>query len=392
VTGSPESRGVYVSRLDGSQTSRLLDADTAAVPASSGHLLFVRQNTLFAQSFDPATRKLGGSAVPVAENVAAEPAYSVAALSASRRGPIVYRTGSGIPTRQLAWVDRAGKEISTVGDPDHAVSVNPELSPDGDRVALYRRVAGNADVWILDTKRGVRSRFTFDAATDASPIWSPDGSRIVFQANRKGAFNLYLKAVDDNGGEELVLATPQTKSAADWSRDGDYLLYRSLDPKLGFDIWAMPWRGDRKPFPVVQTGFEERDGQFSPDGKWIAYQSNESGRMEIYVQPFLRSGSKLQISNGGGGQARWGRDGGELFYIALDGRLMAVPIRLEPDPPAIDAGAPVPLFPTRIGGAVQGIERQQYMVSPDSQRFLMNAIIDGASSPITVVFNWRPRP
>jgi serine/threonine protein kinase len=391
VTGTPGTRGVYVGDLSGSSSVRLLDADAAAVHAPPGHVVFVRQNTLFAQPFDAATRAVAGEPVRVAESVTTEPAYFVAALSASPAGPIVYRTGSGIPRRQFIWVDRSGRESGRVGDPNDVSSVNPELSPNGDRVALYRRVGGNADVWLLDTKRGVLSRFTFDAATDASPVWSPDGSRIVFQTNRSGAFDLYLKPTTGTGGETVLLATKQTKSAADWSADGRYLLYRTVDPTTGFDIWALPFDGDRQPFPVVRTPFEERDGQFSPDGNWIVYQSNESGRMEIYVQPFPRSDSKLQISRNGGGQARWRRDGKELFYVALDGQLMSVPLALRSGV-LVEAGAPVPLFATNVGGAVQGIERQQYMVSADGQRFLMNTVIEAATAPITVLLNWKAEP
>src|SRR5262249_3929106 len=154
----------------------------------------------------------------------------------------------------------------------------------------------------------------------------------------------------------------------------------------------LPMDGDRKPFPVVQTEFEERDGQFSPDGKWIAYQSNESGRFEIYVQPFPGTGTKIQISTNGGGQVRWRRAGKELFYITLDDRLMAVPIGISSDNKTIDAGAPVPLFATHVGGAVQGIYRPQYMLSPDGQRFLMSTVAEEAPSPITVILNWKPKP
>ena len=152
----------------------------------------------------------------------------------------------------------------------------------------------------------------------------------------------------------------------------------------------LPLEGDRKPFPVIRTNFDERDGQFSPDGRWIAYQSNESGRYEVYVQPFPGPGNKVQVSDNGGAQVRWRRDGRELFYIALDDRLTAVPIRFAPDR-AIEAGKPVPLFPTRVGGAVQARNRQQYAVAEDGQRFLMNAMPDESTSVITVILNWKPK-
>jgi hypothetical protein len=174
----------------------------------------------------------------------------------------------------------------------------------------------------------------------------------------------------------------------DWSSDGRYLLYRG-GPLPGFDLWVLPMNGDGKPFPVVETAFDERDGQFSPDGRWIAYESNESGRFEIYVQSFPERGGTWQISNAGGAQVRWRRDGQELFYVGLDGRLMAVPFRVAPDGRTVEPGTPVPLFVTRMpGGPLQGAFRQQYVVSPDGQRFLINSLIPSAASPITLVVNW----
>jgi hypothetical protein len=158
---------------------------------------------------------------------------------------------------------------------------------------------------------------------------------------------------------------------------------------LGRSIRQDP-REDRKPVPIVQTTFNEREGQFSPDGKWIAYQSDESGRFEIYVQPFTGPGGKSQISTDGGAQVRWRRDGKELFYIGLDNRLMAVPIRLDASAMVVEASVPVPLFVTRVGGAVMGGDKQQYVVSADGQRFLMNTVVEEAAAPLTVILNWKP--
>ncbi len=265
------------------------------------------------------------------------------------------------------------------------------MSPDGRRAALHRVVNGNFDIWLLEMGKGLLQRFTTHTALDVYPIWSPDGSRVVFNSNRNGVFDLYEKPATGSGNEQLLLATPQAKTAMDWSPDGRFILYRSLDPKTGYDLWALPMDGDRKAFPVVQTNFEESDGQFSPDGKWIAYQSNETSRVEIYIQPFSNPGSRKLISPSGGAQVRWGRDSKELFYIALDGRLMAVSLRLASDGKSLDADKPVPLFATRVGGALQGVNRQQYIVSPDGQRFLMNAITEQAT-PITVILNWKPKP
>jgi dipeptidyl aminopeptidase/acylaminoacyl peptidase len=287
VLGRPDIRGIYVGQLDGSTPRRLLDADTAGVYASSGQLLFVREDTLFAQNFDPVRVALKGDPFLVAQQVVQSTggAPNLGAVSTSPAGPIAYRTGGAGGRRQLAWFDRSGKEIEKVGAPD--TTYGPALSPDGRRAAMSRSVNGNIDVWLLELERGILSRLTFDAAIDSYPIWSPDGSRVVFQTNRGGTADLYEKAVNSSGSEVPVLTNSQSTSSQrnklpyDWSPDGRFLLYRDIDSKLGWDLWVMPMDGDRKPFPVVKTEFEERDGQFSPDGKWIAYQSNESNRFEI---------------------------------------------------------------------------------------------------------------
>ncbi len=391
VQSSAESPGVYAGQLDGGAAQRLLDADAPAVYASQ-HLLFVRQGTLFAQEFDPERLALSGNPFPIAEQIAVDGASSSTGLSASAAGPFIYRAGLGGGQRQFVWFDRSGKEIGNVSDPDNAGPVNPSMSSDGRRIVMQRAVNGNMDIWMLDLGRGLLSRFTFDTTSDGMPAWSPDASRIVFTSNRKGVFDLYQKPATGAGSEDLLLATPNNKAPLDWSPDGRFILYRSPGPTTGFDLWALPMDGERKPFPVVQTNFEERDGQFSPDGKWIAYQSNESGRVEIVVQPFPGPGGKLQISTNGGAQVRWRANGKELFYIALDGRLMAVPIRLPSNGQSVEADAPVPLFPTRVGGAVQGTNKQQYVVSADGQRFLMNTVVtEAGASPLTVILNWKPK-
>jgi serine/threonine protein kinase len=390
-TGS-EPRGVYVGQLDGTTSVHLLDADAPAVYAPvARHLLFVRQGKLMAQEFDAAKLALSGNPFPIADHIVTDGLPTSVALSSSAAGPVVYRAGVGRAQRQYIWFDRTGKEIGKVGEPNEAGPGNPALSADGQRVATNRTIDGNTDIWILDLGRDLLNRFTFDMAADAVPSWSPDGSQIVFTSDRSGVYDLYLKPANGSGTEHLLLATPQNKAPVDWSPDGDFVLYRSPGLSTGFDLWALPVHGDRKPFAVAQTNFEERDGQCSPDGKWIAYQSNESGRVEIVVQSFPSSGNKLQVSREGGAQVRWRADGKELFYIALDGRLMAVPIQFASDGRSVHAGAPVPLFGTRVGGAVQAINRQQYVVAPDGQRFLMNTLAEeGNASPITVILNWHP--
>ena len=388
---------VYVGNIEGAESRPLVGAGAGATYTASGYLMFARGRpaaaTLLAQNFDPERLALAGNPVPVAEaiNVGLDPGR--AALSVSSGGIIAYRPDSVSGQGQLAWFDRAGHEIGKLGNPDSASSLNPSLSPDGRRVAVRRSLGEDTDIWLLDTKTALLSRLTASTGLHNYPIWSPDNRRVAFIANpnRAGLNDLYWKSVDGTGKEELLLATPQNKGPSDWSPDGRFVLFRSVDPKTGNDIWAMPVV-DGKPFPVVQTNFDERDGQFSPDGKWIAYQSNETGSFEVWAQSFPVPGTRLRISNNGGTQVRWRRDGKELFYIATNGRLMAVPVEFGPQSRTLDVGTPVPLFVTRIGGAWQGNNRQQYMVAPDGQRFLMNTVVAEATSTITVIQNWKRRP
>ncbi|MGH9148638.1 MAG: protein kinase domain-containing protein, partial [Vicinamibacterales bacterium] len=364
VLGAPDVRGVYVAALDGSESRRVLDADTAALYVPPGYLLFVRQAILFAQSFDAAQLTLRGNPFPVAERVSRDPlSIQVAAVSAAASGPIAYRTGPIGIARRLVWFDRSGKELGAVGEPDLGQDAN--LSPDGRRIVMDRTVSGNVDIWVTDLQRGTSSRFTSEATIDAYPVWSPDGNRIAFGSIRGGSNNLFWRPATGGEVDQVVLTTPESKAPTDWSRDGRFLLFRSSSSKTGFDVWAIPLDGDGKPgtpFPVVQTSFEEKDAQFSPDGRWIAYESNESDRSEIYVQRFPKPEGKVRISTAGGAQVRWVGGGRELFYMSLDSRLMVVPVRFAPDGRTIDVEAAMPLFLTRVGGALQGSAKQQYMV------------------------------
>ena len=326
VTGSPETRGVYVGQLDGLESKRLFDADTPAVYASNGELLFVRDQKLLAQYFDLDRLEPAGDAVPIAEHM-----YVGTVVSASVAGPIAYRTpSSDSGQRQLVWMDRSGKEIDKVMYPDSASS-GPALSHDGHHVAVFRYANGNMDIWSYDALRRAWSRVTFDVGDDVAPLWSPDDRSILF-ASRRGGLNIYRKVVNGPpGSEERLLATSAPKYPMDWSSDGRFLLYDTLNPSGDADMWALPLGGERpegqQPFAVVQTAFNERMGQFSPDGKWIAYQSNKTGRFEIYVQPFPGTGGDVPISTNGGIQVRWNPHGTELFYVDGDDRLMTVPIR-----------------------------------------------------------------
>jgi serine/threonine protein kinase len=388
VTGSPESRGVVLAARDGN-AQRLFDADTAAVFGAE-HLFFSRQGALYAQRFDAVRRELVGAAVTLPDQVEDDSTVYTLALSASSTGSIAYRTASSVGGRQFTWFDRTGSVVGRTGDASEALS--PSMSPDGRTLAFSRAVNGNQDIWLMDIASGNITRFTFDPGIDFVPLWSPDGSRILFSSNRSGVFDLYEKPASGAGTEELVLDSDQNKFAVDWAASGDHVLYVSNDAELSYDIWALPrWdRGERaEPFTVVRTRAEERDAQFSPDGNWIAYQSNESGRLEIYAQPF-RGTARRQISREGGAQVRWRSDAAELYYLSLDGTLMSVPLRFDADGAAVEAGAPEALFGTRMGRGVQTSNRQQYVSSPDGTRFLMSSTVDDASrSAITVVLNWQ---
>jgi len=396
VTGAGEARGVYVGDLQGTETPVRLavQADAAVEYARPNHVLFVSQGALFAQEFDPAKMKLSGDPFRIAGEVTVDAAMNLAAVSASGTESIVYRQGAGGGQRQFIWFDRRGRETERVAEPDGSGILGPSLSSDGRHVAMYRTVDGNADIWLMELERGVRERFTMDAAGEVNPVWSPDRRRIAFSSNRDGAYDLYVKSIS-NSETELLLKTADPKSASSWSPDGRYLLYRNASPESGYDIWALPFDGNDKPgkpFPVVQTKAEEREAEFSPNGKWIAYQSTTSGRSEIYVQPFPAAAESilLPVSTNGGAQPRWGSNS-ELFYISLDGQFMEVPIRYSADGRELRPDTPAALFPTRVGGAVHSNDRQQYVISPDARRFLMNTLTE-TISPVTVILNWKGKP
>jgi serine/threonine protein kinase/Tol biopolymer transport system component len=389
VSGAANIQGAYIGRLDETAPRKLLDLSGPAVYGPTGHLLFVREHALFAQSIDPTRLELTGSAVRVADHVAVDGGFNSAAVSVSNTGDILYRgaaTGGG---RQLTWFNRSGKTLAQVGNPDGARKAGVlSVSPDGHQVALARTTDGNVDLWLLNLGRsGVMSRLTSDPANDQYALWSRDGLRLTFGSNRNGPLHIFEKSVDRSTDEPL-LVTPQNTVPADWSPDGHVLLYLTADPKTHLDIWALPIGRDEKPFPVIQSLYEDLNPQFSPDGTWIAYQSGESNRHEVYIRPFRRPGAPVPISTDGGTQPRWRRDGRELFYLGLDRRLMAVSIAFSSNGRSVEAGIPMRLFQTKIGGP--GISQREYEVSPDGQRFLMDAPIDEVLAPIIVIQNWRP--
>jgi serine/threonine protein kinase/Tol biopolymer transport system component len=389
VQGPPDTQGVYLGALDSPKTQRLTAADSAGAFLTRGWLLFLRQGTLVARRFNSTPGELTGDPITVADPVGLDISNFSAAFSVSREGIVAYRS-IGTGPRQLIWFDRNGRQLGTLGVPDGNDLVAPSLSPDGLRVAAHRTLLGNTDIWIFDAARA--TRFTFDASRDLFPIWSPDGRFMAFDSNRSGHRYLYQKRSDLAGAEVPFLETPEDKVLNDWSPDGQSILYVTPNnPKTGADIWYVPLSGERKPVPFVETPFLERAGQFSPDGHWVAYQSNETGRYEIYVRSFPGPAGHQQVSTSGGIQARWRTDGRELYYIAPDGKLMAVSITMHGA--AIEPGRPVALFQTRIwGGGTNATQGQQYDVSPDGRFLLNSAIDDVAMAPITLLLNWELTP
>jgi Tol biopolymer transport system component len=403
-SSSKENSAIYLGALDSRERKRLVGARQggAYVPPANktekGHLLFLRDDTLMAQPLDPGSYNLAGDPFPVAEQVGSyisNPYFSVSA-----NGILIYRSGGG-GNYQLAWYDREGKPLGTLGTVAPAgLSNDVSLSPDGKRVAVSRRdsVSATSDIWLLDVSHGVPTRFTFDPADDSNPVWSPDGNRMVFSSTRDGTRNLYQKGAGGTSGEEPLLKTALAKFPYDWSADGRYLIYTVVAPTTKRDLWLLPdpgGSGEHTPRPFLVTPYNEGQGQFSPEAagtRWIAYTSDESGKDdEVYVQPLTEGTSqppgKFQISSGGGRQPRWRHDGKELYYLALDGKLMAVDITTAP---RFEHTVPRDLFQTRIIGDPVNLNLYfRYAPSSDGKRFLLIAPQqEAASSPITVLLNW----
>jgi eukaryotic-like serine/threonine-protein kinase len=379
-----ETNGIYVGSLDSGESKLLVQSDAGAKYAPPGYLLFLKERVLMAQPFDADKLRLSGEPSLVAEQVAYNPQNGRSFFCISDNGILVYRVDV-LSNSRLTWFDRTGKQLGSVGTSDNVLS--PSLSPDEKRVAMIRAdQSSGSDIWLLDVVRQSSSRFTFDPATDSNPVWSPDGTRIVFSSNRLGPFDLFWKLSNGSGNEEPLLKSNNAKFVNDWSSDGRFILYQETAASSGSDLWALPLFGDQKPIPLMQSNFNESEGRFSPNGHWFAYLSNESGLPQVYVQNFPPTGGKWMISINGGLQPRWRQDGKELFYYGIDGKLMAVEVKANGN--NFEAGSPSPLFEVRVlpGPPISG---GSYAVSHNGQRFLMNIRVEASfPSPAVVVQNW----
>ncbi len=391
VLGQAQTHGIYVASLDGGEPKRILPSETQAWYAPPGYLVRVSQGVIMAQPFDTSRAALSGDPFPVAQGVVLDDGTGRSAFSLSAAGALAYRSGAAT-LRQIVWVDRTGKVIGKVAAASEGSPANLALAPSGQRIALNSTVQNNIDVWLFDA-RGVASRFTFDEAVDSRPIWSPDGNEIVFESARTGIGDLFKKPSSGVTSEQTLLADGRQKDPLDWSRDGKFLLFGSQDPSNASDLWALPMIGEHKPFPIVQTPFDDIEGQFSPDSRLVAYASNESGRYETYVRVFPGPGGTWQVSTAGGTQPRWSPDGKEIFYLSPDSQLMSAPIRILPDARAVEVGTPTALFPVHlaVGGNIavgSNLARAQYAVAPDGRFLMITPVDDAVASPITIVLNW----
>ena len=396
-------RGLYVASRGDPNGRRLLADLSSAVFApeesgsSRGHLLFVREQTLMAQPFDAVSLQLSAEPFAVAEQVSFTLTPSQIAASASSNGTLAY-LANGRPDQQLVWYDRSGKEIGRVAKSAGRVS-GVALAPDGKRVAFLGVDAQNAgESRLHDLERNLDTRLIGPPLAPGAAVWSPDGQRVAFRATGAGVDAIYLKSVS-GGKEEILLRGTSPMFPSDWSRDGRWLVYTENDPKTGADLWLLPDPSNasavaRKPVPLLRTPFNESQGQISPDGKWLAYFSNESGDLgQVYLRPFAGASptpdTKWQVSTVRGREPRWRADGSELFYLEnITGswrfKIVSVPIGAAPNP----VGTPKPLFEFQTITTVQQQNSFAYSPSADGQRFLISVYATESQPSLEVILNW----
>jgi Tol biopolymer transport system component len=376
---------IFVGSLDSNEKRFVVEATANAAYAAPGYLLFYHDKTLLAQRFDLKRFALTGEPTSILAEIQYLPQVNRAVFAVSDNGVLVAQSGSSeAALSQPVWFDRKGSEVGAVGKPD--VYGNVFIAPNGRSVAVDKIDMGslNTDVWTYELQRDSAKRLTFDPAFDGAPIWSPDAARLVFSSNRQ-LRGLYMKNSDGTQEEKSIVSgdVDVDEWPNDWSRDGKYILYTR-----GTDLWFVRVP-ELKSSLFLKVPFVLRNGQFSPDGKWVAYASNESGKWEIYVTSFPEARGKWQVSTGGGEQPRWRGDGKELFYLSSDRKLMAAPVTTGAN---FDAGTPVALFQATPRQPVSLNDQFVYDVSRDGQRFLINTEVKQAETePMSIVLNWTAK-
>jgi Tol biopolymer transport system component len=390
-----DQTGVYAGSLHSQEKKFLLATDSNAAYAPPGYLLFWRDGSLMAQPFDARRVELAGRAVPIADHVVFSAGQSLSVFSVSQNGVLALQTGE-VSGSQLTWFDRTGKQLGVISG-DRSLVVGPRLSPDGRKLAvtILDSMYARSDVWIYDLSRGVRTRFTFETTRARDPVWSPDGSQLAFSADRQGHLNIYAKSSSGAGSDVTLLEEASIKYPTSWSPDGRFLAYTrqhatnytaaphltNVEAVSKFQIWILPQFGDRKPFPFLPSSYTELSPEFSPDGRWIAYLSDESGNFQIYVAAFPGAETKLQVSSSGGISAAWRADGKELFYLDLSGRMMAVEVKAIGG--KLELGTPRSLFQTYASSP----GARPFDVSHNADRFVITTTGDVNPSPFTLVVN-----
>ena len=375
--------GIYIGSLDSPETILVLETGVRAQFAAPGYLLFVRNNSLMAQAFDLATLRLSGDVMAVAKDVWNDTGGGGADFAVVE-GVLAYRERER-NRGELVWVDRAGQPLGMPGE--RADYIHPWLSPDEKRavVELVDPDTQGHAVWMLDLVRGSRTQFVPGPAESHFPVWSPDGRTILFSSDRGGPWSLFVRSVTGASPEEELFASSSNSLAIDWSRDGRFILYQTVDPSTRSDIWALPMAPRGGPFVVANSMRNERQAQVSPDGRWVAYASDESGREDIWVQAFPEAHEKWPVSASGGSQPQWRHDGRELYYISRDLKLMAVDVN--PAASSFDAGVPTPLFSLRLTDQLSA--RNNYLPTADGKRFLVNTSYAGiGTGSLAVVLGW----
>jgi Tol biopolymer transport system component len=392
-TASGENNGIYLGSLDvkpeDQPLKRLVATQFAAQYAPSGdprtaYLLFMREGTLSAQKFDTERLELMDEPVPIAEQVGNINGV-LGFFTVSASGILAFRSGLGTTGVQLTWFDRLGKALGTIGE--IGVMQRPAISPDGRTVAVERRdlQSGLFDIWLHDLTRGTTSRLTFNTSNTGFPIWSPDGSHVAYYTSPRGQSSVNQKAASGVGQDEVLDQTLPARRPMYWSKDGRYLIEGVSDPKTKFDVWVLPLFGDRKPFPYLHTEFNEANPKLSPNGQWLAYASDETGRYEVYVQTFPNPGGKWQISTNGGDLPVWSHDGKEMFFVSADRKMMAAAVNSSAGGGSkFEVGVPKALFDTRLDPGMN----PAFDVGKDGRFLIPTRAGQSAAAPITVVVNW----